>query len=68
MSKILTVYNWGGSKLKKSFDGSDVILTTLVKFRLLKKMEYYCNISVGTINGTAKNTGRPRLLRFENVP
>ena len=37
MSKILTVYNWG-SKLKKSFDGTDVILTTLVKFRLQKKM------------------------------
>jgi transposase len=37
MSKILTVYNWG-SKLKKSFDGSDVILTTLAKFRLQKKM------------------------------
>ena len=37
ISKMLTVYNWG-SKLKKSFDGSDVILTTLVKFRLQKKM------------------------------
>ena len=35
MSKILTEYNWG-SKLKKSFDGSDVNLTILVKFRLLK--------------------------------
>jgi hypothetical protein len=35
MSKILTVYNWG-SKLKKSFDRSDVILTTLIKFRLPK--------------------------------
>ena len=36
ISKMLTVYNWG-SKLKKSFDGSDVILTTLVKFCLQKK-------------------------------
>ena len=35
MSKILTVYNWG-SKLKKSVDGSDVTLTTLVKFCLKK--------------------------------
>jgi hypothetical protein len=33
-----------------------------------KKPEYYCNISVRTINGTAKNTGSPRPLRFENVP
>jgi DNA-binding NarL/FixJ family response regulator len=31
------MYLWG-SKLKKSFDGSDVILTTLAKFRLQKKM------------------------------
>jgi hypothetical protein len=37
MSEILTVYNWG-SKLKKSFDGSDVNLKTLVKFRLLKTL------------------------------
>ena len=37
MSKMLTVYNWG-SKLKNSVDGSDVILTTLVKFHLPKKM------------------------------
>jgi hypothetical protein len=34
---------------------------------LWKKTEYYCNISVGSINGTANNTGWPRLLRFENV-
>lgn len=37
MSKSLTAYNWG-SKLKKSFNGSDVILITLVKFRLQKEM------------------------------
>ena len=31
----------------------------------LKKPKYYCNISVGLINRTAKNTGWPMLLRFE---
>jgi len=35
---------------------------------LWEKMEYHCNISVGSINETAKNTGRPRPLRFEILP
>ena len=47
MSKILTVYNWG-SKLKKSFNGSDVILTTLVKFRLQKKMARHKEMTTET--------------------
>jgi hypothetical protein len=32
----------------------------------LGKKEYYCNISVGSINGTTKNTGWLRPFRFEN--
>ena len=35
---------------------------------LWKKPEYYCNISVGSINGTAKNTGCFDLKMFRNCP
>jgi hypothetical protein len=35
---------------------------------LEQHFSYYCNISVGWINGTTKNTGWPRPLRFEILP
>jgi hypothetical protein len=36
--------------------------------QIMQTTEYYCHISVRPINETAKNTGWPRPLRYENFP
>jgi hypothetical protein len=39
---------------------------SIVISKFFGKTKCYCNISVGLINRTTKNTGWPRPLRFEN--